>query len=543
MNKSIIRFLLLVAGIAAYNYLFWQQKMGINLPIFNTLLMLGYFLLEPQSLRSRPAQVSALCTLLTGIPVVLFNTGISVFANCVSLITMVGFAHQPALRSIIFSLANAAITFLSAPVNYIEGLGLPMKRRNGQPVIWYTVRRSIVPLAVCIVFYVIYRNASIHFKEFSITAWDKLFGWLRWISFSHFLFLILGALIVTAALYRRELADIVKGEASLGDVLKRIRKKIKLNPYRPNTLSMGLRKEYRTAVSLLILVNLLLLTLNIIDIRFVWFGFELKDGFSLKQFVHEGTYLLILSILLSMAILMYFFRWNLNFFSQNRTLKTLSYIWLAQNFILCISVFLRNYHYIQFHGLAYKRIGVIFFLVLTAIGLFTLYRKIDDRKTSFYLWKVNTWAAYGLMVFAAFFNWSIFIAKYNLRHPNPSGIDSDFYLEMQPAVLPLLYENLPAVERQIQGHFSDKQRWTEIDSIGRFKEILDMKAALFVSRYERYEWPSWNLADQKTYEKLKKVKKMPAESVSGNRNAGREDLLPAIDSNPETIESETNTQP
>lgn len=503
MNKSIVRFLFLVAGLATYNYLFWQQKMGVNLPLFNTLLLIFYFFLDSKSLRSRAVQVTALCTVLTGIPVVLFNTGISVFAHCTSLILTVGFAHQPALRSVIFSLGYAALAFLSAPVNYIEGLGLPRKSRNGQTVAWYTLKRSLIPLAVCIVFYVIYRNANIHFKEFSIAAWDFLFSWLRFISFTHFLFLVLGAILITGALYRRELTDIVKGEASLSEVLRRRKKKVKPDLQNPSALDMGLRKEYRTAMWLLVMVNILLLTVNIIDIKWVWFGFALSDGFSLKQFVHEGTYLLILSILLSMGILMFFFRQNLNFLSENRMLKILSYAWLAQNFILCISVFLRNYHYIQFHGLAYKRIGVIFFLALTAIGLYTLSRKIHGRRTAFYLWRVNTWAAYALMIFAAFFNWSIFIAQYNLHHPNPSGIDTDFYLDMSPHVMPLLYENLPAIETQIASHAEDKDRWTDVESINQFRFLLQEKKERYLARQLKYDWPSWNLADARTRQRLK----------------------------------------
>src|SRR5687767_2222615 len=109
MNQSIFRFAFLVTGVLAYNYLFWQQKLGVNLPLFNALLMLFYFWLDPQSLRSRAVQVTALCTLFTGLPVVLFNTGISVFAHCVSFIVTLGFAHQPALRSVIFSLGNASL--------------------------------------------------------------------------------------------------------------------------------------------------------------------------------------------------------------------------------------------------------------------------------------------------------------------------------------------------------------------------------------------------------------------------------------------------
>ena len=72
-------------------------------------------------------------------------------------------------------------------------------------------------------------------------------------------------------------------------------------------------------------------------------------------------------------------------------------LWVVQNFILGISVFLRNYHYISFHGLAYKRIGVIVFLVLVLIGLVTLFVKLRERKSFFYLVRVNGWAAFAVL--------------------------------------------------------------------------------------------------------------------------------------------------
>jgi len=83
--------------------------------------------------------------------------------------------------------------------------------------------------------------------------------------------------------------------------------------------TMGLLNEYRTAVFLFVILNLLLLIVNSIDIYWVWFNFE-WNGQYLKQFVHEGTYLLIFSILLSLILTLYFFRGNLNFLKKNRWL-------------------------------------------------------------------------------------------------------------------------------------------------------------------------------------------------------------------------------
>src|SRR5436190_305225 len=150
---------------------------------------------------------------------------------------------------------------------------------------------------------------------------------------------------------------------------KRVRRPHWLAPRAMNPLE----RERRMGMVLLVVVNALLLVVNVIDISWVWFDFEVPENFSLKQFVHEGTWMLIISILLSILILLHLFRGNLNFYRRTHALKLLASLWIGQNFILGISVFLRNYHYIGFHGLAYKRIGVIVFLALVLVGLVTLY--------------------------------------------------------------------------------------------------------------------------------------------------------------------------
>ena len=125
------------------------------------------------------------------------------------------------------------------------------------------------------------------------------------------------------------------------------------------------------------LLNLLLLVVNVLDINWIWFDFEVPLEFSLKQFVHEGTYLLIFSILLSMMLVLYFFRSSLNFYPKKKALVVLGKIWIIQNMVLAFSVFIRNYHYIDYHGLAGKRIGVIAFFGYDIV--WTIYADFKGR--------------------------------------------------------------------------------------------------------------------------------------------------------------------
>jgi hypothetical protein len=186
------------------------------------------------------------------------------------------------------------------------------------------------------------------------------------------------------------------------------------------------------------LLNVLLLAVNAVDINWLWFGFEPAPGFDLTQFVHEGTYVLIFSILLAAGIMLWFFRRNLNFYQPGLPLlRWGATAWVVQNVVLAISVGLRNYYYIVYTGLAYKRIGVYGFLLLTLFGLGTVLLKIWQQRSAFSLVRLNSWAAYVVLMLLAVGNWEIWIAEYNLQ-PGFSRLDIGFLLTMPPRVLPVL---------------------------------------------------------------------------------------------------------
>jgi hypothetical protein len=250
------------------------------------------------------------------------------------------------------------------------------------------------------------------------------------------------------------------------------------------------------------MVNALLLAENFIDIKWLWFGFSLPEEFSLKHYVREGTGFLIISILLSMGLLLHYFMRNQNFYPKNQLLKWLSYLWIAQNIILSFSVYMRNSHYIDFHGLAYKRIGVDVFVILTIIGLITLYYKIRKIKSAYFLVRINTWALYIMIVALSCFNWDVKIAEYNLAHWNKGEIDVDFYLQLSDKALPVIYANLDKVKSQIETHKNNKVRWITYLDYDVFMIALENKKNKFLDKYKEHSWLSFNLPARNAYNAL-----------------------------------------
>ena len=263
----------------------------------------------------------------------------------------------------------------------------------------------------------------------------------------------------------------------------------------------GLKNEYKTAVILFASLNLLLLIINLIDIWWVWFHFE-WDGEYLKQFVHEGTYMLLLSILISLVISIYYFRGNINFLRNNKLLKQLAYVWLGQNALLTISVGIRNFWYIHYFSLAYLRIGVIFFLLLTLFSIYTVYLKIRDKKTTYFLFRKNALAAYVLLVVMAFFNWDNIIARYNFSHAKTAFVHYDFLANLSNNALPYLMKTkteLTEIDQFQKEKFPFKEQYMTSDE---YAEKMVWRKQNFLKTWPERSWQEWSFAGERAYRKL-----------------------------------------
>lgn len=487
-----------------FDRLFWHQGIGINFTLFSLLTLA--ILLVDHGWRgwSASARWSALGAVISAVMVTVQGSTIAIIAAFTTLFTCSAFVLAPGLRTTTSALITWAADLVMAPIGLASAAGESLPNTPSLRKGWRWSRLTIVPLLVLFAFFQLYRGGNSKFDAMTAGFMEGFGVWLEAFFESvftpHTLFLLFAAAFAASLLMRSVGGWLAEHESGLPDALVRVRL---MRPHWKLPLGMAaLDRERRMAVVLLVLVNALLLVVNTIDIQWIWFGFAVEPGMSLKEFVHEGTWLLIISILLSMAILLHQFRGNLNFHPKNRVLLMLASAWLVQNFILGVSVFLRNYHYIGFHGLAYKRIGVIVFLVLMLVGLATLFVKIRRRRTFFYLLRVNTWAAFAMLVGLSTIDWDSTIVKYNLAHWNQGEVDVDNYLAMSDKVLPLLYADAERVAQQMSKHGENEVRWvTQLDP-AVFRIELDRRKELFLWRYEEQDWQSWTWADARTHRAL-----------------------------------------
>lgn len=485
MNASNFRILKMLILALAFVSLFWQEKLGLNIVLF-TLLVIPTLREEfRDSWNSRVVIFTTITTVLSAILIMINNSLLSIFVYLSSFIAMVGFVHQHKLNSLYQAFFLTICNTINTPfqtADLVKDAPLPAAL---SPSKMRKVLTSIVPVGVISFFYFIYYVANPNFANLSDQFWSQ-FSWISQfdISWPITLFFLIGLIIGFVLLFPTRL-DEAFGLMGQEESLKRKRgKKKRLRGM------IGLKNQLSIGHVLLVCLNALLLIVNSIDVWYVWLRNQNVSPSILSRDVHQGTYMLIVAIILSMGVSLFFFRKNINFLTGNKFIKKLSYLWLAQNAVLALSVFARNIHYIEYYGLAYKRIGVIVFLLMVLSGLFSVYYKIAFKKNFRFLINKNVWSVFVILFIASFINWDILISKYNIHSETHSHLDVQFLSKkMTDKNLYLLFENKDLIlAKRNQSHGYQDQR---------FVENIEKTRDRFLKEQEQYSWLSWNYADYK----------------------------------------------
>jgi hypothetical protein len=492
MKKELKSSLAVLLGATLFNVLFWQEMLGINTLIFAVFLVIALVVLNQESFSKRTVQIATGGVLVSALAVVYYN---SLFSKCIHILTMpilIGLVQVRSLRFIGLAFSLYLANLVETPRHFIASLkNLPILR--GQQNLVRNLRFAVFPVLIIPVFYAIYYIANPNFAELANGFWGHVFAFFTfdW-NFERLGFFILGLMLVGAAFWKHTMTDFEKVETERPDALNSIHYQ---DGEEANFFNMTTDDRYRNSLTLLFSLNALILLNNVLDFRYVWLGGAVvRTPWELQQYVHEGTYVLILGILLAIAVLTYLFRGALNFHEKGNLLRGLGFAWLAQNTFLALSVGCRNWQYIDHCGLAYKRIGVFIFLVLTLSGMFFMYLKIKEKRSFFYVMRCVAWAFYGVLTAACFINWDVFITDYNIKTVVKTGVIDVRYLieDVSAKNLPLLYEN----QDLLKTNFA-KTTDGYTTQVGSFDNALTLKKNLFLQEQKGSSWLSWNYADSK----------------------------------------------
>ena len=508
--------LLLPLGLLLFNGLFWQERGGLNMLVFTVFIVTAQLVQLPKHAAARRSGYFWLMTagsLFGAAMMAVYGSAVAALACAVSVLLLLGYVNQPPLRLLLYAGLTGLRSGAGAWLRVLRGVRPPRHAGAGVRRGWFYGRLLLVPLVILGAFHVLFAVANPVYARLSGRALALLGDWLLWllpdISLGHLLFLALGFVATAAVVVAVPVFYFADQESRFGEFIRRQRDRVaSLAVRRPDfrlktTRALDLRKEYLAALAVFGLVNALLLVVNAIDVRWLWFGFRPAPGFNLTQFVHEGTWVLIFSILLAMGIVLWFFRRNLNFYQPGlRGLRLGATAWVLQNAVLAVSVGLRNYYYIRQCGVAYKRIGVCFFLLLVFFGLGTVLLKIWQRRSAYSLMRLNALAVYAVLLLLAAGNWEVWIARYNLQ-PRFRSIDVGFLLDMPARVLPTLLARRAALDHAtqltVEGEYGISQTIKPADA----QRLLDFAVADARARYAAYpHWQGFTWADWQTRQAL-----------------------------------------
>ena len=512
--------LLLPLGVVVFDWLFWRECGGVNMLVFTILIVAAQLLRLPRYAAARRSRYCWLLvggSLFSGAMMAVYGSNVAALACVVSVLLLLGYINQPHLKLVLYALLTGFSSVVQAGPRVLLGLRAPRNSSAGLRRGGFYGRLLLLPLAVLGAFHLLFAVANPRYQALSSRVLETLGDFLALllpeVSLPHAVFLILGFLVVAGAVVLVPVHLYADYESGFGEFIERQRDRVasfavRQPNFRLNTArALDLRKEFVAAAAVFALVNLLLLVVNLIDIKWLWFGFVPQPGFDLTQFVHEGTYVLIFSILLAMGIVLWFFRRNLNFYAPGLPwLRGGATVWVLQNAVLAVSVGLRNYYYIRHCGLAYKRIGVCFFLLLVFFGLGTVLLKIWQRRSAYALVRLNSLATYAVLLLLAAGNWEVWIAQYNLQ-PRFRSIDIGFLLNMPGRVLPTLVAQR-AVLNQVP-HLTTEAHYGLAVTVSAVEAQAQLDAAVrewLLSYQAQANWQGQRWADWQAYQKLRKTR-------------------------------------
>lgn len=484
-----------------FTLLFHDQYLGLNLLIIETAALLWLAFTKQLDFRNRNHLIFGSGFFITALAVVFVFSDYAVVMNFLALFIFVGVLIYPQARSLVTSVKLSFFNIFYSQIRFIDAF---FKAKFGGGRIGATLwkwRVFLIPIVIITVFISIYRSSNPVFDKLMAKVFTKIGDFFEMISirldFTLIFTFLLGLILCNYFFIRNTNDQTIKDDTKASDIVLRIKRR-----RRGRGLTTGLKGELRAGVFLLLALNALLLVVNSIDVYWVWFNFSWNGSF-LKQFVHEGTYLLLLSIVCSILVVLYFFRGNLNFYSANKFIKSLCVLWIVQNAVLTISVGVRNFHYIRYFALAYKRIALIIFLVFVLYWLYTVAIKVLQKKSAFYLVRANALVLYILFISASVFNWDKIIVSYNFSHYKESFVDLDYNSDFSDKVLPELDKS--------------EAELLEIDKVQQEKFDLDLKPMPvniyhnkmqrrkieFIEKWESKTLFSWNYPEAEAYKLLK----------------------------------------
>ncbi|MCU0339923.1 MAG: DUF4173 domain-containing protein [Spirosomaceae bacterium] len=394
------------AVVAAYTYLFYDQEIAGNTLVLAPLVLLLLGFQSPHLFKMRYFRWAALAYLTSAVAVAWHDYPWAVLSHFVAGLILMGCCYQPR-SSIFISFFNGLLSALL--VSFVQHFGHFVRILTqffGRFFNFRLLTKAwlfVIPTLVTSFFYWLYHLANPDFV-INLTWFEFDFQ----VNYPLFFTILWGMIWLTPFFFPWGIASITKRDLAKPEDLIRQN----TNPRKLKRSITGFLNEYRQGVILFAMLNVLISAFLVLG---VWQIFHpTQKGYS--EQVHEGFFTLIVSILMAVVLILYFFRGNQNFYTRNHRLKQLAFVWILLNVLLAVFTLYKNSDYVAAYGLTFKRIGVYWGMLMTLIGLGFTFWKIKYLKTNWYLIHTNAWILFGALVVNSLVDWNRVIVFYNLRY-------------------------------------------------------------------------------------------------------------------------------
>lgn len=382
-----------------FSVLFYQKDLGVNILLFTVLVTLLLLTKE-----NKPPSVYLIIYFLTALVFFLDPTSFKIFIHAMAFLVLIGKQIAPK-SSLYTNWFMGLINMLVASIySFQEYLQKPASERNKlSPKLISIFKGILISLVLIALFSFLYKDANPIFGDL-IDQINFDFISFSWIAFTALGYLL--ALNILEPYYPETLIAIDNAQ-------KNELPKPSLPFDEPKLKKV--QNEHTLGCIVLGALNVLLVLYLITDSIYLINTKEFSNS-EFSAAVHQGIYALLLSVICAIGIIVYFFREDLNFITNNKLIKNLSYGWLLLNLMLVLFTGFKNFIYVEALGLTYKRIGVFVYLLLVLFGLCTTYIKVAQIKSFIYLIRVNIGLWFIFLFTSASIPWDRAITSYNLNY-------------------------------------------------------------------------------------------------------------------------------
>jgi hypothetical protein len=386
---------------ALFVIVFYDQNVGLNLGIIGVIYSLLTFFRTPKRNKTKTFLFLFITSLLSSIAFAWFGDFAS-FLAVVSSLLLLGYRSKNRRMKILLLIPVIIVNAFTSFCRFFSfDEWLP---KTNVPGLWQKIMAFfLIPLILVSVFFGIYSLGSDHFAglftnvEFDINFWQLL------------AMIFLGFFIAFNYWNYTVEKLIYKNNAVLDNDFNR-----KNTIQKPTYSFLDLGAERTSGVISFITLNILLIFF-IITYNYEQFYEAVKTPAQLSEETHERVNAVIMSIIMAILVIMFYFKSGFNFDPKAGLMKILAKIWILLNAVLVISAMVKNSEYIINYGFTYKRLGVYVFLLLSFVGLVTSFIKIQRRKRNAFLFNTMAWYVYGTILICSYINWGGIITSENMK--------------------------------------------------------------------------------------------------------------------------------